>query len=169
MKLIKFPALLALAIPFAFTACKKKSTDSNSGKPTVLDEKTAIANFKGEIQSAGKWIEEKQKSAGRNPTDGAKLVGDIVARLQRIPTDGLPAELKAAWGEMGGVLSEMSETFKTMPKPDASKPADTGRMMREFMPKMIAIQGKVQPVAKKLEDIGRKYGLDMTKVNPGNR
>ena len=41
------------------------------------------------------------------------------------------------------------------------------KAMGELMPKMMAIQAKMEPAAKKLEEVGKKYGLDMTKVAPG--
>jgi hypothetical protein len=172
MKHIRITALLVAAISFAFTACDKKSADTgggNSAKPAVVDEKTAIANFKTEVETVGKWIEEKQKTAGADPAAGATMVGEIIAKLKGIKTDGLPADLKGAWGEMGTVMTEMGDIFKNMPKIDASKPEEMGKVMGEFMPKMMAIQTKMEPVTKKLEEIGKKYDLDMTKVAPGNK
>jgi hypothetical protein len=157
MKHLRTTALLVAAISFAFTACNKKP-----------DEKTAIANFKSEVETVGKWIEEKQQTAGKDPAAAATMVGEIIAKLKGIKTEGLPVELKGAWDEMGVVMTEMGEVFKSMPKMDASKPEDMGKVMGEFMPKMMAIQAKMEPAAKKLEEVGKKYGLDMKKVAPGS-
>jgi len=170
MKHLRTTALLAIAIPFAFTACDKKTADGSTGdsaKPAAVDEKTAIANFKSEVENVGKWIEEKQKATAADPAAGMAMVGDIVGKLKGIKTDGLPADLKGAWGEMGVVLGEMGDVFKNMPKPDPANPQAAGKVMGEFLPKIMAIQAKVEPVAKKLQDIGTKYGLDMSKVAPG--
>jgi hypothetical protein len=174
MKLIHTIPLAFATICLAFTGCDKKTADADSGKPAApapkpaaVDEKTAIANFKTEVETVSKWIEEKQKSAGADPAAGAAMVGEIVAKLKAVNTDGLPADLKAAWVDMNGVLGEMGEVFKSMPKVDASKPEEMGKVMGDFMPKIMAIQAKVTPVAAKLEEVGKKYGLDMTKVAPG--
>jgi hypothetical protein len=157
MKYLKTSALLVAALSFAFMGCNK-----------APDEKTAIANFKSEIESVGKWIEEK-KPAANDPASAGQTVSEIIAKLKAVKTDGLPADLKAAWAEMNTVLTEMGEVFKSMPKIDASKPEEMGKVMGEFMPKMMAIQAKVEPVAKKLEEVGKKYELDMTKVAPGGK
>lgn len=176
MKQLKTSALLAAAISFAFTACDKKSAEADTGqpvnpapKPAVVDEKTALANFKTEVETVGTWIEEKQKSVGTDPAAGMAMVGEIVGKFKAVKTDGLPADLKGAWGDMNAVLGEMGDVFKSMPKIDASKPEEMGKLMQDFMPKMVAIQAKVEPAAKNLQEIGTKYGLDMKKVAPGNK
>jgi len=156
MKHLRPTVLLLAATSLAFSACNNNP-----------DEKTAVANFKTEVETVGKWIEEKQQTAGQDPAAAATMVGEIIAKLKGIKTEGLPADLKGAWDEMGVVMTEMGELFKSMPKIDASKPEEMSKVMGEFMPKMMAIQAKVEPVAKKLEEIGKKYGLDMTKVAPG--
>jgi hypothetical protein len=174
MKLIHSIPLALATVCLAFTGCDKKTADTGAGsaanpapKPAAVDEKTAIASFKTEVETVGKWIEEKQKTAGADPAAGAAMVGEIVAKLKAVKTDGLPADLKAAWGDMNGALGEMGDVFKSMPKVDAAKPEEMGKVMGEFMPKIMAVQAKVAPVAAKLEEIGKKYGLDMAKVAPG--
>lgn len=160
----------------AFTACDKKTTDRASGKPAdpapkpaAVSEKIAIANFKAEVEAVGTWIEEKRDSIGNNRAAGMAMVGEIIGKLKVVRTDGLPAELKAAWGEMNAALAEMAGVLKDMPKIDASKPEEMGKLMQDFLPKMMAIQAKVEPVAKKLQEAGMKYDLDMKKVAPGGK
>ena len=94
------------------------------------------------------------------------MVGEIVTKFKGIKTDGLPADLKGAWGEMTVVMTEMGDIFKGMPTAKPDKPEDAMKAMGEIMPKMMAIQAKMEPAAKKLEEVGKKYGLDMTKVAP---
>ena len=134
-----------------------------------MDEKTALANFKTGVETIGTWIEEKQKAAGSDPSAKRAIVGEIVGKLQAVKTDGLPAELKGAWDEMNVVLAELGEVCKTMPEIDAAKPEEMGSLMQDFLPKIVAIQTKVEPVAKKLQDVGVKYGLDLKKVAPGGK
>ena len=172
MQTFKTTALLTAAITFAFTACDKKTADGSIGnpaKPAAVDEKTAIANFKSEIESVGKWIEEKEKSAATDPAAGAAMMGEVIAKLKGIKTDGLPADLKGAWDEMGVVMTEMGDVFKSMPKLDGAKPEELGKLMEGFQKKMEAVGPKVEAASKKLKDVGTKYGLDMTKVAPSNK
>ena len=195
MKRTQITALFAATIVLAFTGCDKKPGNADSGAaPKVTDEKNgmitftgvtpntslgdttgsgsdteknAIANFKTEVESVGKWIEEKQKSVQTDPAAGMAMMGEMVGKFKAIKTDGLPADLKGAWGEMGGVMTEMGEIFKGMPTAKPDKPEDAMKAMGELMPKIMAIQSKMEPAAKKLEEVGKKYGLDMSKVAPG--
>lgn len=158
-------ATLAAAFAFAFSACDKKVPDAQAGStppPAANDEKTAIANFKSEVESVGKWIDEKQKTPPTGPAEGMAMMRDIIARLKSIKTDGLPADLKSAWDEMSVILSDMGEVVKTMP----SKPQDEAKAMSEMMPKMMAIQARIEPAAKKLKEAGGKYGIKMDNVVP---
>jgi hypothetical protein len=132
-----------------------------------VDEKTALANFKTEVENVGKWIEEKQKTAPADPAAGMAMMGEMVAKFKSIKTDGLPADLKGTWGEMSGALTEMSDLFKGMPTSKPDKPEDAMKALGEIMPKMMAMQAKIEPIGKKLEELGKKYGLDLSKIGQG--
>jgi hypothetical protein len=164
MKIQSIPAIVAIAASLALMGCDKKP--AGGGAP-VVDEKTAIANFKAEVESVGKWIEEKQKTEPADPAAGAAMMGEVIGKIKAVKTDGLPADLKDAWGEMGVVLTEMGELFKGMPTGATDKPEDAMKALGEMMPKMMAMQAKMEPISKKLEEVGKKYGLDMSKVAPG--
>jgi hypothetical protein len=172
MKLIHTIPLVIAAACLTLAGCEKKTdTGAPGAKPAAVpDEKTALATFKADVESAGAWIEEKQKSASADPAAGLAMMGEIVLKLKAVRTDGLPADLKSAWGEMSAVLTEMGDIFKgiKIPKGD-DKPEEAMKALGEIMPKMMALQAKVEPVAKKLEEVGKKYGLDMKKVAPGNK
>ena len=168
MKLLHtLPLILATAC-LTFSGCDKKPGAADSGAaPKVVDEKTAIANFKTDVEGVTKWIEEKQKTPPADPAAGMAMAGEVISKFKAIKTDGLPADLKTAWGDMGGLMSEMGDIFKGMPTTKPDKPEDAMKAMGEIMPKMMALQAKVEPAAKKLEEVGKKYGLDMSKVAPG--
>ncbi len=169
MKLLRTIALISATACIVLTGCEKKPSTVESSNPPpppkVVDEKTALANFKTEVETVGKWIEEKQKTAS-DPASGMAVMGEVIAKLKAIKTDGLPADLKGAWNEMASVLSEMGEIFKAFPAKGA-KPEDAMKAMGEVMPKMMAAEQKMEPIAKKLQELGTKYGLDMSKVAPG--
>ena len=167
MKLIHSLPLVIATACLTLSGCDKKPGTADSGSaPKVVDEKTAIANFKTEVEGVTKWIEEKQKATATDPAAGMAMVGEIVSKFKGIKTDGLPSDLKGAWGEMTAVMTEMGDIFKGMPTAKPDKPEDAMKAMGEMMPKIMAIQAKVEPVAKKLEEVGKKYGLDMSKVGP---
>lgn len=68
---------------------------------------------------------------------------------------------------MTAIFGELGDVFKGMPKLDVTKPQEMEKTMGDLMPKMMAVIAKGDPVAKKLEEIGKKYGLDMKKLAPG--
>ena len=166
MKTIHTLATLAITC-LAFTACEKKADTgaaASSSSAPVVDEKTAIANFKTEVEAAVKWMEEKQKTTQTDPVAGMAAMGEMIGKFKAVKTDGLPADLKGAWGEMTGVLGEMGDIFKGLPTAQPANPEDAMKAVGELMPKLMAMQGKIEPVAKKLEELGKKYGLDLSKV-----
>ena len=162
MKLIHtIPILIATAC-LALTGCDKK-----------VDEKTAIATFKTDVENFGKWAEENSKNASSDPLSGITMMGELGGKFKSIKTDGLPADLKAAWNEMGGVMGEMGELFKGLKIPKPAKPEDTQKILADLGPKMVELGPKMQEITKrgdvimkKLKEIGTKYGLDMSKVGP---
>ncbi len=170
MKLIHTIPLVFATACIALTGCDRKTTDTGGGtsapKSAVPDEKTALATFKADVDSTSKWIEDKQKTAPADPAAGMAMTGEIILKVKSIRTDGLPADLKSAWADMGGVMDEMGKLFKDLPTNKSEKPEDAMKAFGELMPKMMAIQAKMEPVAKKLQEVGTKYGLDMSKVAP---
>ncbi len=161
LRLLFFLVLATSSLAFAQDAAPAPAAAVSA------EEKTAIAAFKTQIEEVSNWIVEKQKAVASDPSAGMAMVGEVIARLKAVKTDGLPADLKGAWTEMGAVLTEMGDIFKNIPKPDPAKPEDAAKAFGEILPKIMAIQAKVEPVSKKLKEIGTKYGLDMTKVAPG--
>ena len=155
MRIQTLLALVAIIAGLTFSGCNKAPS-----------EKEAIANFKAEVEGVTKWIEEKQKTVATDPVAGMSLMGEMVGKFKAIKTDGLPADLKGAWNEMTAVLAEMGDIFKGMPTAKSDKPEDAAKAMGEIMPKMMAVQAKMGPAAKKLEEAGKKHGLDMSKVGP---
>ncbi len=161
-------ATSSLAIAAGDNAAPGANAAPAAAAPVTAEEKAALSNFKTQIDEASKWIEEKQKGSPADPAAGIAMVTKIIAKLKSIKGDGLPADLKGAWGEMTVVLGEMGEVFKGMPKFDGAKPEESQKVMQEFLPKMMAIQGKIEPIGKKLKELGTKYGIEMGKVAPGN-
>ncbi len=165
MKLIHSIPLIIATACLAITGCDKK-----------IDEKTAIANFKTDVENFSKWAKEKSAAAKTDPVAGIAMMGELSSKFKSIKTDGLPTDLKSAWTEMGGVLGEMADLFKDLKIPKAEKPEDNEKAMAalfpkmmELAPKMEAIKKKGDPIMKKLKEVGTKYGLDMSKVAPGGK
>lgn len=168
MKTLRKSTLLAAIIIAALTNLNAADATGTVAAPpaTTTAETAAIASFKAEIETVGKWIEEKQKSAAADPAAGLAAMGEIIAKVKGVKVDGLPADLKTAWVELGVVLTELGEIFKGIPAPKADKPEETGKAFQEILPKLLALQGKIEPAAQKVQELGTRYGLDLSKVAP---
>jgi hypothetical protein len=133
----------------------------------ATNEKAAFENFKKEAGEVAKWAEAKMKEAqagaAGNPLGSMTAMGEVFDKLRAIKTDGLPADFKGAWGEMGDVFGEMSTIVKGI---KIEKPEDALKVMTELGPKMQAVQAKIEPVSKKFEEIAKKYGIDMNTIMP---
>ena len=171
MKLTHFISLLIASTCLAGTDTDKKigAADSVTTASVTADENAAIATFKGAVESMTKWIEEKQKTAAADPTAGIAMIGELVAKFKDIKADGLPEDLKTAWGNMVGVVKELGDIFKGLPKLDPAKPDEMMKALSAIAPKMMAMQPKLEPIVKKLEEVGKKYGLDLKKLGPGGK
>jgi hypothetical protein len=174
MKPTQILTIASLAAAFALTGCGEKKTETSgatapegakSAAPAVVDEKTAIENFKKEATEIGKFAEAKMKEAqGGNPMAAMTSMGEVFAKLKAIKTDGMPADFKAAWADLNVAFTDMGELFKSLPKAD--KPEDGMKAMMELMPRMQAIQAKLEPAQKKVEELAKKYGFDMNQLMP---
>ncbi len=171
MKPIHTLPVLILAGSLAFTGCDNKPTVADGpGKPAAqVSEADAIANFKKEVEGIVKWEEDSKKTTPPNdPAAGMAMMTAMIAKFQAVSTNGLPADLKGPWGEFTGVLGELGTLVKGMPKISKDKPDDGMKAMMEMLPKMMELQTKVEPIVKKLSEVGKKYGLDaLDKVGPG--
>ena len=130
-------------------------------------EKVALETFKKDITAVATWIEEKQKNPPADPAVGMAMMGEIIGKFKTIKTDGLPADLKATWGEFSGVLGELGELFKGIQPTDKDKPEDALKILGELMPKIMKVQERMEPISVKLDELGKKYGLDFDKIKPG--
>ena len=68
---------------------------------------------------------------------------------------------------MGGVMTELADLFEGMPTTKSDKSDEAMKAFGEITPKMMALQAKVEPIGKKLEEAGKKYGIDLSKVASG--
>jgi hypothetical protein len=179
MKLIK-SLTLAIALGLTFTGCDKKPEGGGTGggggggtaAAPVVDEKAAFAAYSKEMEAISKWGEERQKAvqaaAAKDPqaagAEGAAFMTEMVAKFKAVKTDGLPADYKSAWSEFLAGMDEMAAVTKSMTPAKDAKPEDIIKAATEGAAKMQAIGAKMEPLQKKMTEIGKKYGVDMDKV-----
>ena len=163
MKTFGISATLAASLILLSGAGCPRATAVETAEVTA-SEKTAIANFKTEIEATVKWMEEKQKTPPADPIAGLALMGEMIGKFKAIKTDGLPADLTGAWVEMTGVMGEVGDLFKGIAPEKQGDQEAAMKAIGEILPKLMQVQGKIEPVAKKLDELGKKYGIDLSKV-----
>ncbi len=105
---------------------------------------------------------------------GIAMIRNIITKLQGIKTDGLPADLKGGYTEFVTAISKMGELFNGWPEKAedmqafvVKKIGEDPKFMDTFGGKMAALEKEMQPAVAKLDELGKKYGLDMSKIAPG--
>jgi hypothetical protein len=145
--------------------------------PLSAAEDPAIESFKKDVAALESYTTEQENLAKRDPMAGITMIRGVVAKVQSVKTDGLPADLKEGWKSFAGVMAKMGEVFKGWPeKPEdvqafiLKKGTEDPAYMGNFEKKMTAIESELEPVMEKLEDLSKKYGLDgIGTILPGGK
>ena len=133
--------------------------------PVRADE--ALDGFKVEITSLEGYIQQQEAILKTDPMAGINMIRGIISRLYAVKTDRLPADLKQGFTEFVVSTARMGELFKDWPNRSedmqsfiAKKIGADPKYMETFDAKMKAIEIDMQPATKKLDELGRKYGID---------
>ena len=133
--------------------------------PLRADE--ALDGFKKEMTGIEAFVKEQEAGLKANPMAGIAMIRNIVAKLQAVKTDALPADLKGGFIDFVAAISKMGDMFKGWPeKPEemqgfiVKKLGEDPKYMDAFGVKMAALEKEVQPAVTKLDALGKKYGLE---------
>jgi len=174
MKLTHGLSLIIATACLPLTGCSK-----------AVDEKTAIANFKTDLENISQSFNEKLKSVASDtfigdpaPSigDPAPSIGDpvrfsasiaeIFSNFKAVKTDGLPADLKSAWSDARAAMGEMSDLFKKFADLKSQNTDDVMKSVfsGEIWPKFQVFKAKARPAMMQFVEVGKKYGLDRSKI-----
>lgn len=145
--------------------------------PLGAAENPAIEAFKKDVATLETYTTEQELLAKKDPMAGITMIRGVIAKVQAVKTDGLPADLKEGWKSFVVVMAKMGEVFKGWPdKPEevqafiVKKGTEDAAYMENFEKKMTAIESELEPVMEKLEDLSKKYGLDgIGTILPGGK
>lgn len=133
--------------------------------PLRADE--ALDGFKKEMASLEAYTKEQEAALKDNPMAGIAMIRNIVGKLKSVKTAGLPADLAAGYADFVGVISKMGDIFKDWPdKPEEmqafilKKAGEDPKFMDSFGEKMAGLEKEMAPAVAKLDELGKKYGLD---------
>lgn len=140
--------------------------------PLRADE--ALDGFKKDMTGLEAFVKEQEAGLKTNPMAGISMIRNIVAKLRAVKTDGLPADLKGGFTEFVTAIAKMDDMFKGWPEKSeemqafiVKKIGEDPKYMDAFGAKMAALEKDMQPAVAKLDELGKKYGLDMSKLAPG--
>ena len=140
--------------------------------PLRADE--ALDGFKKEMTGIEAFVKEQEAGLKTNPMAGIAMIRNIVTKLQTVKTDGLPPDLKGGFMEFVTSISKMGDMFKGWPEKGedmqafiVKKLGEDPKFMDSFGEKMAALEKEMAPAVAKLDELGKKYGIDMSKVAPG--
>lgn len=140
---------------------------------TPLRADEALDGFKKEMTGLEAYVKEQEAGLKTNPMAGISMIRGIVGKLKAIKTDGLPADLKTGYMEFVIAISKMGDMFQGWPDKAeemqafiVKKIGEDPKYMDTFGEKMAALEKEMQPAVAKLDELGKKYGLDMSKIAP---
>ncbi|HWB02688.1 MAG TPA: hypothetical protein VG796_06650 [Verrucomicrobiales bacterium] len=165
MKITRLLAAGFAASSIFLAACDKKGEDAkgggSGGASTTVSEKDAIEALKkdaAEIKAMSKAGEES-----KDPMAQMTMIKPMLAKMQAIKTEGLPADLKTALEEAKIKIGEMAVLFKDLPakKEEVMAWAQKAFADPTLQTKMQKIGEEVKATGEKLKDVAKKYGVDM--------
>lgn len=162
-KLILITLQLSLCAFGAESGGEKPASPAKAAPAAVSgDEKAAIENLRKEIASIATWAKKNEEDMQVDLLLLMKLSSQIGDKMKAVKTDGVPADLKTAWSDTAAAFGEMGELLKSVS--GIEKAEDISKAMGELAPKLQAVSAKVDPAVKKLEEVGKKYGLNLEEI-----
>ena len=145
--------------------------------PLRADEAAALEGFKKEMSGIEAYTKEQEAALQGNPMAGIAMIRNIVAKVRLVKTEGLPADLKEGYSNFVGVLTKMGDLFAGWPEKAedmqafiVKKATEDPKFMDSFGEKMQAMETEMAPVMAKLEELGKKYGLEgLNNLAPGSK
>jgi hypothetical protein len=144
-------------------------------QPGILRADAALDAFKKDMEALEAYTKEQEAAAKTNPMAGIAMIRNIVAKLKAVKTEGLPADLKAGYGEFVAVIAKMGDLFAGWPDKAedmqtfiVKKMGEDPKFMEVFGEKMAGLEKEMQPAIAKLSELGKKYGFEgLDKLGPG--
>lgn len=152
-------------------------TGSVEPEPTVPVEGSSLEVYKRSIHDIKVFMEERQ-----GETDSVKALEhlrSLVTRISAVKTEGLPTDLATSFAAVRDAMQQIQTTFDALPVPvdqfekwmaaqatkgDAAV-AEAQKKMDTFVQTMTAIQKEIEPAAKKMNEVGARYGIDPLDLN----
>jgi hypothetical protein len=156
--------LTAAAAALAMPSCNKDD-----------DEKAAIERFKADGKAIKEWT-DKNKPDEKNPVSSMAMMDQMVVKLKAVRTDGLPADLKGAYGKMVAVVEKMQAAFKGFPKDQAAfmtfiqeKMTSDPAFMTNFQQQMETLSKEGDAASEELKTVAKKYGIEDLDIGPDKK
>lgn len=141
----------------------------------AVTEQEAIATFKADIEKLDAENRLKEAQKGGNPAAGIVLLRQLANQLRAVRTEGLPADLKTAYHDTLATIKKLEQVFAGLPDTAAefqayitTKATQDPAFLQKFQTDLMSAMAEMQPKAKVLDEVGRKYGIDnLGKVGKG--
>ena len=159
MKLSRIITPVCASAALFFTACDKKESAGSGAAGGAVSEKAALDAFKKSAEELNALTKEEPNA---DPMAGMAKMKTVMARVNAIKTDGLPADLKEAFTGFRSKLSEMVGLLKDMPEKKEDMLAWAQKMAADpaLGAKMAAIGQEVGVLGEKLSEVAKKHGID---------
>lgn len=127
----------------------------------------ALKQFESEVDALDKYVTEQEEAMKDNPMGGLVLIRSVVEKIKLVKTDALPADLKEGWAGFAKAMGKFGDLFNGWPEKAADVEAFVAKKIEadpkfaeELETKIAAIDKELEPAIAKLDELGKKYGLE---------
>ncbi len=170
MKITHFLVASLAASGFLFTSCDKKAEEAKTGGTTpapsatpAVSEKDAVERFKKDMDGLEAHAESLKEASKTDPTVQVTLPSQMMAKMDAISTDGLPADLKDAFVKSREKLKAVVTVLKDVPQEKEAQMAYLKKVMgdADFKARMQAGLKDLKEAGMELNAAGKKHGIDI--------
>jgi hypothetical protein len=136
--------------------------------PAQAQNSKAVEAFKAEMAAVAKLSEKVERETSvEDPASGVRGLRTLLARLRKVRTDALPEDLKGAYIDFVAEMGKMERVFAGWPETAAEftkfvreNVARDAKFVEKLTPRLAAIEKELAPVSERLDELGKKYGID---------
>ncbi len=135
----------------------EKGKEIKEAAKTLIGEKggPAMEAFKAKMGGLSEWFKKSNGQAGQDPGKAHQMMGELMARMKSISTEGLPEDLKGAFQGMQASMGRIQEMSRSLPTDEAGAEA----WYKDNADKLRTLEKEFLNAGKKLKETAAKHGI----------
>lgn len=115
----------------------------------------ALESFKARLGGFSETMKRMEGQAGQDPTKAKEMLTQLTSKLNTIPTDGIPADLQAAFQSYRSVMRRVLEQSQSIP----ATPEAQQKWIMDNAEAMKRLEDDAKKAEKDLKEAAARHGL----------